>query len=555
MGKEKKEKSKTKSKFLGIKILAVVLLLLAAFIYYYITLPAINIHSVGFWWFIISAVLIITTVGIIVKAVKGKKKNIEIIIADSPNTIGLWKYGYYLALLLGVIFFVGTFLGSPVINAKKYQSLLDVETREFTEDITQVDYDTIPLLDRASASLLGDRKMGSMVEMVSQFEVADDYTQINYQGKPVRVTPLEYASPIKWLTNQSDGIPAYMLIDMATQDTECVKLTEGIKYSKSEYFNRNIYRHLRFKYPTAIFADQIFFEIDEEGIPYWICPIKKFNVGLFGGETVDSVVICNAVNGECTKYDVGQVPQWVDKVYQAELLMELYDYSGIYKHGFFNSVLGQKDCLQTTNGYNYIALEDDVWVYSGVTSVNGDQSNVGFVLMNQRTMETRFYQIEGAIEDSAMASAEGQVQNLGYQATFPLLLNIADEPTYFMALKDESGLVKKYAMVNIEKYQWVAIGDTVKECEKEYSELLNVNGIAATETGSSETITGKLQASASVVIEGNTHFYLTIEGRNEIFDVDITNPNVLNIVKYNPGDTITITYMAGDNLLTVTEVK
>lgn len=556
MGKDKKNKAERNKKgkgFLGIKIAAVLVLLVAAFIYYYITLPAINIHSVGFWWFIIIAVLGITTIGICWKAVKEKKT--KIIIVDSKNAVGFWKYGYYLAAILGIIFFVGTFLGSPVINAKKYQLLLDVETREFTEDIAQVDYDTIPLLDKNSASLLGDRKMGSMVDMVSQFEVADDYTQINYKGKPVRVTPLEYASPIKWLTNQKDGIPAYILIDMATQNTECVKLSEGIKYSKSEYFNRNIYRHLRFSYPTAIFADQIFFEIDEEGIPYWICPVKKFNVGLFGGETVDSVVICNAINGDCTKYDVGEVPQWIDKVYQAELLMNLYDYSGIYKHGFFNSILGQKDCLQTTNGYNYIALEDDVWVYSGVTSVNGDQSNVGFVLMNQRTMETRFYQVEGAIEDSAMASAEGQVQNLGYQATFPLLLNIANEPTYFMALKDEGGLVKKYAMVNIEKYQWVAIGDTVKECEKAYNQLLNTNGIAAVETGTSETITGKISASASVVIEGNTHFYLSIEGRDEIFDVDITNPDVLNIVKYNPGDMVTITYLAGDSLLTVTKVK
>lgn len=553
MGKEKKKKEKSGKNLIGIKILAVLILLVAAFIYYYVTLPAVNIHSVGFWWFIIGAVIMVTTVGFFWKSIKEKRA--KIVIVDSKTAMGPWKYGYYLAVVLVIIFAIGTFLGSPIINAKKYQSLLDVETRIFTEDISQVDYDTIPLLDKASASLLGDRKMGSMVDMVSQFEVADDYSQINYKGKPVRVTPLEYASPIKWFTNQKDGIPAYILIDMATQNTECIKLSEGIKYSKSEYFNRNIYRHLRFHYPTAIFADQIFFEIDEEGIPYWICPIKKFNVGLFGGETVDSVVICNAISGECEKYKAGEVPQWVDKVYQAELLMNLYDYSGIYKHGYFNSILGQKDCLQTTNGYNYIALEDDVWVYSGVTSVNGDQSNVGFVLMNQRTMETRFYQVEGAIEDSAMASAEGQVQNLGYSATFPLLLNIADEPTYFMALKDESGLVKKYAMVNIGKYQWVAIGDTVKECEKEYNRLLNTNGIAAVETGTSETITGKLSACASIVIEGNTHFYLSIEGREEIFDVDITNPNVLNIVKYNPGDRITITYMAGDNLLTVTEVK
>ena len=140
------------------------------------------------------------------------------------------------------------------------------------------------------------------------------------------------------------------------------------------------------------------------------------------------------------------------------MLVNLYNYYGTLKHGFINSILGQKDCLTTTNGYNYLAINDDVWVYTGVTSITSDQSNVGFVLMNQRTMETKYYEIEGAIEDSAMTSAEGKVQNLGYKATFPLLLNIDAEPTYFMALKDASGLVKKYAMVNVHNYQIVATG-------------------------------------------------------------------------------------------------
>ena len=159
------------------------------------------------------------------------------------------------------------------------------------------------------------------------------------------------------------------------------------------------------------------------------------------------------------------------------MLVELYDYYGTLKHGFLNSIMGQKDCLKTTNGYNYLAIDDDVWVYTGVTSITSDQSNVGFVLMNERTMETKYYQIEGAIEDSAMSSAEGKVQNLKYVATFPLLLNIANEPTYFIALKDDSGLVKMYAMVNVQKYQVVATGDSVSECEKAYISLLKENGI------------------------------------------------------------------------------
>lgn len=539
------------------KILIGILVLIAAFIYYYIAIPAINIHSIGTWFFILGAIAIISILLAAKRTIMLRKKSekVEGTFFISFKEMGIAKFGIILALILVVILIIGSLLSSPILNAKKYQQLMTVENRNFIEDISPADFNTIPILDKDSASLLGDRKMGSMVDMVSQFVVSDDYAQINVNGRPVRVTPLMYASPIKWFTNQSAGIPAYIKIDMATQDTECVKLEDEIKYSKSEYFNRNIYRHLRFQYPTYIFDDQIFFEIDDNGVPYWICPVKKFNIGLFGGQTIGKVVVCNAIDGTSTEYDITEVPQWIDKVYQAELLMELYDYSGTLKHGFFNSVLGQKDCLQTTNGYNYIALDDDVWVYSGVTSVNGDQSNVGFVLMNQRTMETRFYTIEGATENSAMSSAEGQVQHLGYQATFPLLLNISNEPTYFMALKDDAGLVKQYAMVNIQKYQWVAIGDTILECEKSYNELLSKNGIGPEDLGLTEEITGVISNIMSVIIEGNSHIYVSLEGKKEIFDIDITNTELLDIIKYKIGDRIRFAYTEGANPVTVTEIR
>lgn len=550
-------------KHLKRNIFLTILTLVIAAVYYYVTLPAINIHSADFWFFLMALI----AVCLVVYAVKKAGK--EVVFQQTGRFGGFhidlnsfhWKeykgIKFLLVLLVAVfgVYLVGSILSSPIVNAKKYQQLLTIEERNFTDDIKEVDYNTIPLLDKDSAALLGNRKMGSLVDMVSQFEVSSDYTQINYQGKPVRVTPLRYASPIKWLTNRKQGLPAYMLIDMATQDTECVKLSEGIKYSKSEYFNRYIYRHLRFRYPTYIFDDQIFFEIDEEGTPYWVCPVKKFNIGLFGGQTIGNVVLCNAVTGECIDYKVGDVPQWIDKVYSAELLTRLYDYSGILKHGYFNSILGQKDCLQTTNGYNYIALDDDVWVYSGVTSVSGDQSNVGFVLMNQRTMETRFYKVEGATEDSAMSSAEGQVQNLRYVSTFPLLLNIADEPTYFMALKDSAGLVKKYAMVNVQKYQWVAIGDTIQECEKNYNRLLNTNGIVSQSAEEEKSITGKITAIAPVVIDGNTHYYVCLENSEDIFDVAMTDEYLIGIIRYQVGDIISIKYHEGYGLQTVTNIK
>lgn len=543
-------------KNVGKKILIGILLVIAAFVYYYITIPAFNIHSIGTWWFLIGAVIVLTLLYAVKKFMKesGKSER-KIGFFMDIKLFGITKIGFSVTAILFLILGIGAFLSSPIINAKKYQQLMKVEERDFTEDISQVDYNTIPILDKDSAALLGDRKMGSMVDMVSQFEIANDYSQINVNNKPVRVSPLVYANPIKWLTNQKEGIPAYIKIDMATQDTECVKLKESIKYSKSEYFNRNIYRHLRFRYPTYIFSEQIFFEIDDEGTPFWICPVKKFNIGLFGGVTIGKVVICNAVTGECENYNIEDVPQWVDKVFQAELLMELYDYNGTLKHGFFNSVLGQKDCLKTTNGYNYIALEDDVWVYSGVTSVSGDQSNVGFVLMNQRTMETRFYKIEGATEISAMSSAEGQVQNLGYQATFPLLLNISGEPTYFMALKDDAGLVKMYAMVNIQKYQWVATGDSIKECEKSYSQLLKTNGIISGINEESQSISGKIENIMSVNIEGTSHIYFALEGKKEIFDIDLSNNDLLDIIKYNTGDVIRISYLEGENPVKVVEIK
>lgn len=546
-----------KKKIIG-KIIICLAGLLALFVYYYVTIPAINIHSTGTWGALFLLVLLLLSFCIFRQFKKDRQTVVEgenIFRFNLKESSLAVKALAGLLILLGLVYLTGALLSSPFFNAAKYQRLLSIGEREFTDDIKQVDYKTIPLLDKESASLLGNRKMGSMVDMVSQFEVSGDYAQINYQGKPVRVTPLTYASPIKWLTNQKNGIPAYILIDMTTQNTECVKLSEGIRYSKGEYFNRNIYRHLRFRYPTYIFDEQIFFEIDEEGTPYWVCPVKKFNIGLFGGQTIGRVVLCNAQTGECVDYAVTDVPAWIDKVYSADLLIQLYDYSGILKHGFWNSVLGQKDCLQSTNGYNYIALEDDVWVYTGITSVSGDQSNVGFVLMNQRTMETRSYKVEGAIEDSAMSSAEGQVQNLGYCATFPLLLNIADEPTYFMALKDGAGLVKKYAMVNVQKYQWVAIGDTVQECEKNYTELLNTNGIVSNSLDMGKSVTGKIENISPVVLEGNTHYYICLENKEDIYDIDMSDADLIQIIRYQAGDTITIEYLEGYGLHEVRGIK
>lgn len=523
------------------------IILIAGYIYYYITLPAVNIHSPGFWFFLIGGLLIASIVTAIVTANFDKNGRA---IGGKYFKNNVFSFLISTTAILFVVYIIGSILSSPMINANKYQKLISVTERNFTDDIKEISYKEIPILDKNSAVLLGSRKMGSMLEYVSQFEVANNYTQINYEGVPIRVTPLEYGNFFKWLSNYKAGIPAYMSIDMATQEVNLVKLPEGIKYSQSDRFGRNINRYLRFRYPTYIF-DDLQFEIDDNGTPYWICPVKDYTIGLFGGQTVGKVVTVNAVTGEHTSYNIGEVPVWIDRVFSADLLIELYDYYGTLKHGYLNSKFGQKDALQTTDGYNYIALEDDVWIYTGVTSVGGDESNVGFVLMNQRTAETRYYSIAGAEEYSAMASAEGQVQHLNYKATFPLLLNIGGEPTYFIPLKDAAGLVKKYALVNIEQYQIVAIGDTILEAEKIYLNL--TENVREIDTSSILTITGTITTMVDAVIDGNSHYYILLHTSEEIFD--ITLENNLNIIRYKEGDSITFTYTQGITSNTVIEIK
>lgn len=522
------------------KLAILLMVIVVAGIYYYVALPAFNIHSSETWFFIMA----LAVIGLVYYTMRKKPGK------GAFKTDKGFRAILTVLLALGVVYLVGTLLSSPIVNAKKYQKLMKVEEGEFADDVEELSFDKIPILDRDTAAILGDRKMGSMVDMVSQFEADEIYSQINYKDNPVRVSPLRYASPIKWLTNHRAGIPAYIRINMATQSTELVKLEEGMKYTTSDYFNRNIYRHLRFAHPTYIYGE-LSFEIDEQGVPYWIAPVKKYNIGLFGGETVGKVVLCNAITGETKTYKIDDVPQWVDRAYSADLLVQLFDYYGTLKHGFLNSVLSQKDCLETTDGYNYLALDDDVWMYTGVTSVNGDQSNVGFVLSNQRTMETKYYKVEGATEASAMSSAEGQVQNLKYKATFPLLLNISDEPTYFIALKDDAGLVKKYAMVNVQKYQIVAIGDSVSQCEENYLELLMSNGVKKEEEDTREvkTITGKVTKIAQAVLEGTSHYYLMVEGSDDIFDLSVVD--FIDVVRCEVGQEITMEYKEDEKANTV----
>lgn len=528
-----------KSGFSGKNILInLIVTIVAGFIYFYVELPPINLHSAAFYSFFLflSVVYCITAVitsGIYRQAENGKT---------------FWKLlkGSCIVplIVIGavfVIYVVGGLLSSVVIRSGAYAKLITVETGDFTQDIEEISFDQIPMLDRDSAEKLGDRKLGELADMVSQFEVADNYTQINYKGRPVRVTPLRYGDIFKWLNNRSAGLPAYLIIDMVTQEVDVVRLPEGMHYTTAEHFSRNLYRHLRFQYPTYIFNEPTF-EIDEEGTPYWVCPRIVKRIGLFGGTDIQGAVLVNAITGESQYYT--DIPTWVDGVYSAEIIMDQYDYYGTYQGGFINSLFGQKNVTVTTEGYNYIAANDDVYVYTGVTSAGSDESNIGFILTNQRTKQTTFYSIAGAEEFSAMNSAEGVVQHLNYSATFPLLLNISNQPTYFMALKDYAGLVKMYAMVNVQQYQIVATGASVEECQSNYYKLLRQNKLDTGEApilpADEDTVTGIVTALRSAVIDGTTMYYVMLDADNTVYC--ISAGEVEKVILLNVGDRITITY-------------
>ncbi len=519
-------------------LLVLLITLIFASLDYYFKLPAINLHNRDFYYFILR----ITFVYCIVSFLLSKSiQNIVHSFSDVRLLLKELKKVFNIPLIICAVLLticiLGSVFSSVIFNSSRYEKLLNVQAGDFASEVVEISYDKIPLLDKTSAERLGDRKLGELSDMVSQFEVLNDYVQINYQGSPVRVATLKYGDIFKWFNNYRSGLPAYLIIDMVSQNVEIVRLSEGIKYSNADYFGRNIHRHLRCSYPTYMFADP-HFEIDDNGKPFWICPRIKMTIGLFGGKDINGAVIVDAVTGQSEYYESQDVPTWVDQVYDADLIIAQYDYHGKYQNGFFNSLFGQKNVTVTTTGYNYIAMNDDVYVYTGVTSVGGDESNVGFILSNQRTKTTRYYSCAGAEEYSAMSSAEGIVQHLGYRATFPLLLNISNEPTYFMALKDNAGLVKMYAMVNVKQYNIVATGASIVECEKQYHNALSQNSILAVNNYPMTKKQGRVEEIRTAVVNGNSIYFFRLEGDSVFYSV--SSADCLETVIVNVGDIVEI---------------
>ena len=515
-------------------IISIVVTLLVGFIYFYLFLPPINIHSSSFWFFVtlLSLVFGFCNFGVGVLGLLFNKD------PKAYKKFGFKEKKNYLPFVLPLIIIVCTFIvkiiNKPLFMPKAYYNRITITDGNFSEDIKEVDFNTLAVVDKASSQKLGDRTMGSMSELVSQFEVTNMYTQINFNDEIIRVTPLDYVDWIKYFTNKSEGIKGYVTVNSVTGESKLVKLEKGMKYSKNALFFDNVYRRLRFDYPFDNFGE-INFEIDNDGKPYWIMQVIDYK-GIEQRPDISGVIILDAITGESKKYKVSEVPTWVDHVYEPDLIIEQVDDWGSYVNGFWNTIFGQKGMKMTTDGYNYMAMNDDVYMYTGITSVVNDESNLGFILTNLRTKETKYYDCPGAEEYSAMDSAKGQVQQMDYTSSFPLLINLSGRPTYVISLKDDAGLVKMYAFVDVRDYQKVVVTDASLGIQNAAYNYLNNNGIVT----KGEKITIVVTEIKDVIIDGNTYYYIIDESGNKYRASIKINSSKLPFVKV--GNELKISY-------------
>ena len=526
---------------------------------FYVMLPALNPASPSFWGYL-AAVIFSFAYPFIFGGKSNAKKNksgtfggfnvnaaINIDIPTKAQALPIILVAVPLVIVL-----LGNLISSTFFNAKAYASVITVEEAVFADDMKETNEVTnIALMDGDSARIIGNRTLGSLSEVVSQYRISDIYTQINYKYTPKKVANLEYDDFFKWLANKEKGVPGYVMVDPVNNTAEYVKLEKPLKYVDSGFFGDDLMRKVRFDYPTKIFDDFISFEIDEDGNPHYVISCLSPKVFPFGAMDVSEVIIFDPCTGESELYAVGEVPAWVDAVYSGGLAEEKYNWHGTLSGGYWNSVIGNKNCKQTTDDYGYIVIGDDVWYFTGVTSVTADESNIGFIISNARTGEYKYYPVVGAEEYSAMRAAEGEVQEKGYVASFPSLINVEGQATYIMVLKDAGGLVKLYALVNVEQYGIVATGDTQAKAMREYKELLAENGIIneiyMPEDNLEETVTGEITDIKTAIVDGNTIFYITL-GDAGVFraKVEYSGGSYRNesLVFMSVGDRITITYVA-----------
>ena len=387
----------------------------------------------------------------------------EISVKTAGKKAGLMIYP---TLIIVGVFIIACFAGAPYtggLNNYKNQSKI---TEASFSSIPQFDATQVQLVDKNTAKQIGDRVFGTLgSDEVSQYEVGSDWTQISMNGRLYRVTPIDFGGLFKYFVTKTT--PGYITVDCNTGEAKLVR-TDGLKYMKSSYFFKDIRRHLFLNDPFAIRGESRF-ELDDNGKPYWVTPALSKT---FVSKTTDvkGVYICDPVDGKTTYYAKGSIPQWVDNVYPISVVYDQFSQSKRYENGLFN--FSNKGVVEFTDDYAYVQFDGNVYIYTGVTSVGKDESNVGFAYVNLRNGEITYIRRAGAEEYSARSSAEGALQQYHYTAIFPSMVNVNDVPTYFMGLVDGANLIKSYAFVSYENYQNVGVGTSVEEAYRNYVKLI-----------------------------------------------------------------------------------
>ncbi len=493
-----------KKKFgLGIGVLS---LLLIWFVSYFI-MPVLNIK------FLFNALIILATIILLIPAIyySSKKDNVN----DEENIKKNKKTAKTLLNLLILVILIGfavNLASSKMVNAKKYRELAgEVKTEEFSENVKEIELKNIPIIDEEYAIRIADKEVGEIPSLGSRTDLGDMTLQ-QVGDKLYYVAPLEPSGIFSWFKNR--GTEGYVMVNATSlNDVKLVTEINGqplkLKYSKRAYFGDDIKRHAYKDIKTIGFTDYSF-EIDDEGRPYWIITAYDKGVGI-KSEKVTGIVLIDAQTGEMIYYDdINKIPEWIDRVQPMDLMVKQIEWWGKYIHGFWN--FSKSDKLEPTNGTGIIYIDDVCYYYTGMTSVGVDNSSVGFMLVNSVTGEKTFYKNSGATEEAAMSSAEGKVQNLGYSASSPWLINVNNEPTYFIPLKDNEGLIKQYAMVNVENYNIVGVGNNIEETYNNYITALNngnknITDIDANGNAKKETLT--VDRIGSIISQNELVFYIT----------------------------------------------
>ncbi|WOO87498.1 hypothetical protein RZE82_00735 [Mollicutes bacterium LVI A0039] len=389
-----------------------------------------------------------------------------------------FQYIIFTYVLTVVVLFVSS---TPILWSGKYYEMLgSVSEESYAENPPKIDDSKIPVVDQSLAETLGDKMLGEGLGLGSQYTVGEYYF-ITTADDLAWVAPLEPLSFFKWYQNR-EGAPGYVYVSATNpSDVRLVTQVNGqdikLKYTNQSYWFKNIKRHVYLNGNMTTGLTDFSFEIDDAGNPYWVVTTYAPAFNVFAGRQATGVVTVDAQTGETIRYGIDDdMPAWVERVWPTKFIMEQIEYYGYYKNGWLNSVITQKEMVRPTDGFSYVFIEGKPYMYTGLTSVQSDQSTVGMMIVSLRDKTSYFYKLTGATERAAMASSEGQVQQFQYQATFPILLNVYGEPTYFMTLKDAEGLVKQYAFVSVENYDVVGIGDTVNSARQDFYGTLKDTG-------------------------------------------------------------------------------